>query len=739
MTDTRSDQAKRLFEVILVVKPEQRRVLLQTMDPELRDEVESLLAADEDSALEKAPPRLDSGSVDKSTAVRPMTVPEPQDRIGPYRILREIGEGGMGIVYAAEQEKPVHRKVALKLIKWGMDTKAVIARFESERQALAMMNHPSIASVFDAGATDQGRPYFAMEYVHGIPITNYCDMHRLTIEERIRLFMRVCEGVQHAHQKGIIHRDIKPSNVLVAVQDDKPVPKIIDFGVAKATSHRLTEYTVATELGQLIGTPEYMSPEQAEMTNLDIDTRTDVYSLGVLLYELLAGAQPFDLKGFCEGGLAEIQRKLREEDPPRPSMRLTRFGELSRTSAWNRRVEVKTLLRQLKGDLDWITMKALEKDRTRRYDTANALAHDLERYLNSEPIGARAPTTFYRAGRFIRRHRYGAGISGAVMILAIGFVISLVHERTASDMAREKAERESAKAKAVTEFLRTTLGSADPYEGTGRNVTVLRALDQAVVKLDESFEQQPETKAAVQYTIGFTYLQLGRLDDAESLLRASLDLRLKSSSEQNLDVAESQHGLGSVFMFKGELAPAEPLLRRSLDTRRILLGPHHLDVAASENDLGLLLFMKGDLETADRLYRDALSIWRNRYGDRDEKVATALNNLAGVLSKKGALDEAEQLLREALALKVVQRGSDHPDVATARHNLAGVLLRRRAFEEAESLYLEALELRRSALGPDNAYSLRTAEKLAELYEAWGAPEKAAEYRALVHEAEEARQ
>ncbi len=337
---------------------------------------------------------------------------ESGGQIGPYRLLEKIGEGGMGEVWAAEQRVPVRRRVALKVIKRGMDTKQVIARFEAERQALAMMNHPAVAKIFDAGETPRGRPFFAMEYVEGVPITEHCDRQRLTLRERLELFVQVCAGVQHAHQKAIIHRDLKPSNVLVAIQDGMPVPKIIDFGVAKATAQRLTERTVYTELGVLIGTPEYMSPEQAEMTGESVDTRTDVYSLGVILYELLVGALPFDPKELRKAGFDEIRRKIREEEPSKPSTKVnTLDSERSNESLRRRRTDHSTLIRQLRGDLDWIAMKALEKNRSRRYGSPSELAADLERYLTNEPVVARPPSAGYRARKFARRHRVVVGVA----------------------------------------------------------------------------------------------------------------------------------------------------------------------------------------------------------------------------------------------------------------------------------------------------------------------------------------
>ena len=347
----------------------------------------------------------------------------PGGKIGRYKLLSVLGEGGYGIVYLAEQQRPVKRRVALKVIKPGMDTKQVIARFEAERQALALLDHPNIAHVYDAGTTKNGRPYFVMEYVKGVPITEHCDLEKLAIEERLGLFLKVCEAVQHAHQKGIIHRDIKPSNVQVAIHGEHAVPKIIDFGVAKAISQPLTERTLVTEQGQFIGTPEYMSPEQAEMTTQDIDTRTDIYSLGVVLYELLTGTLPFDPKTLRGGGIDHIRHMIREEDPKTPSTRLSKIsGEESARVAQLRRTDLRTLGRKLHGDLDWITIKAMDKDRMRRYQTAHALAEDIERHLNHEPVLAGRPGRIYRMRKFLRRNRTPALACLAAMILIAAMV-----------------------------------------------------------------------------------------------------------------------------------------------------------------------------------------------------------------------------------------------------------------------------------------------------------------------------
>ena len=374
---------------------------------------------------------------------------EIANQLGPYRILQLLGEGGMGAVYLADQSEPIRRRVALKVIKLGMDSREIIARFEAERQALALMSHPSIARVLDAGSAPDGRPYFAMEFVPGEPITRYSDRQRLTNRERLELFTQVCDAVAHAHQKAIIHRDLKPSNVLVMVQDGKPIPKIIDFGVAKAINQRLSEKTLFTELGQLIGTPEYMSPEQAEMGSLDIDTRTDIYSLGVLLYELLTGELPFNSEELRQGGFAEIQRLIREKDPPKPSTRLSGAGERSKT-AEKRRTDLAKLLRELRGDLDWIAMKALEKDRTRRYGTAGELAADIERHLRDEPVLARPPGAGYRLHKFLRKNRGPVAAAAAVFLaLAAGLAATSVLYLHAERERLEKVQALTQKVEAL--------------------------------------------------------------------------------------------------------------------------------------------------------------------------------------------------------------------------------------------------------------------------------------------------
>jgi serine/threonine protein kinase len=439
MNENASNQKKKIEAIYYTAlekkSPEEQRAYLEEVcgeDKELLGRVEALLKAHDEAGSFLQAPVLGPGvTIDES----PLTE-GPGTKIGRYKLLQLIGEGGFGVVYMAEQEKPIRRRVALKIIKLGMDTNRVIARFEAERQALAMMEHPNIAKVLDAGATDTGRPYFVMELVKGIPITEYCDKNDLDTRQRLELFIDVCKAVQHAHQKGIIHRDIKPSNVMITLHDGKPVPKVIDFGIAKATQHRLTEKTLFTDFRHFMGTPVYMSPEQAEMSGLDVDTRSDIYSLGILLYELLTGSTPLEEKMLLNAAHDEMCRMIREEEPEKPSTRLSTLGEMLAEVAKHRHVQPDQLCKIVRGDLDWVVMKTLEKDRTRRYETANELVLDIERHLRDEPVVAGPPSAVYRIKKFLRRNRVLVTSVATVMVVLVGGIV-------ASTIFAVRAERQA--------------------------------------------------------------------------------------------------------------------------------------------------------------------------------------------------------------------------------------------------------------------------------------------------------
>jgi serine/threonine protein kinase/Tfp pilus assembly protein PilF len=619
--------------------------------------------------------------------------------IGPYHLLQQIGEGGMGEVWVAEQHKPIHRRVALKLIKAGMDTKQVIARFESERQALAMMDHPAIAKVYDAGETDEGRPYFVMEYVQGIPITTYCDQNRLTTQERLELFRHICEGVQHAHQKAIIHRDLKPSNILVAMQDGVAVPKIIDFGVAKATAQSLTERTMYTELGVMIGTPEYMSPEQAEMTGQNVDTRTDVYSLGAILYELLVGALPFDSKELRRAGFDEIRRKIREEDPPKPSTKLSTMGDASTTQAQNRRMERPALIRQIRGDLDWITMKALEKDRTRRYGSPSEMAADIERYLHHQPIVARQPSTAYKAKKFVRRHRIGVGVAASIAMLLVAFSLTTALQAHRIARERDRASQEAEASRQVSDFLTGLFKVSDPSEARGNSVTAREILDKGADKIGRELQGQPIVQGKLMNTMGFVYQSLGLYDPAQTLLEKALETRIKTLGPEHPAVAETLSNLGTVVWRKGDFARAKALQEQALAIREKQLGPDSKEVASSLHNLGTLNYTQGNYVEARRLLERSLAIREKVLGPEHEDVATTLNSLGAIAYKEGDFKRAEELWERTLAIREKTLGPDHPYVAASLNNLAIVHTYTGDPKGAVPLLERVVKIQEKVLGP----------------------------------------
>ncbi|MFZ4575075.1 MAG: tetratricopeptide repeat protein [Phycisphaerales bacterium] len=725
MTEHNPEHLRRLFDLAIKAASSDRGPLLDREcagDMALREQVVAMIAAaeverrrfDPTGALYEVPPTADAAvAASFSVALREGS----GTQIGPYKLLRLIGEGGFGSVFMAEQEKPIARTVALKIIKVGMDTRQVLARFEQERQALAMMDHPNIARVLDAGATETGRPYFVMDLVRGEPIVDYCDKHSVSIEARLDLFAQVCTAVQHAHSKGIIHRDIKPSNILVSVQDGRAHIRLIDFGIAKATASKLTEKTLFTEHRQFIGTPEYMSPEQAE-GNLDIDTRTDVYSLGVLLYELLTGTTPFSGTNLRSAAYAEIQRIIREVEPPKPSTRLSRSADSLASVAAKRNAAPKRLGLMVRGELDWIVMKALEKERASRYETADGLAMEVRRYLCGEAVLAAPPGKAYRFKKFVRRNKgpvaAGLLVSATLVMGLIGTSVGLVRaeraraaeaeQRRVADEARaeavkqaDEAKRQSDIAEAVATFQTDMLEAVNPERMLGDKVTVLQTMEAAVEQLDVgAVKDQPLVEAGVRNAIGMTFQSLGRYVEAESNLRQSLKLRREALPPGHPDIATGLNNLALLLEGHGNLDEAEALYVESLAIRRAAFPSGHAKIATALNNLALLLHSRNRLTEAERFSRDALSIRRDALRPGHPRIGNSLNNLAIILQSQLRLAEAEPLLREALEIGRAALPAGHPDIAAALDNLAKLLRDQNKLAEAEPLMREAMEIRRRA-------------------------------------------
>ncbi len=741
-----------LFSAALELPAAQRATYLGEAcadDPALRLRVEALLRVHDEAIpfLEAPPPGMpDSpvGDAASNVTVRIFSSPseKPGDSIGRYKLLQQIGEGGCGVVYMAQQDEPVRRRVALKVIKLGMDTKQVIARFEAERQALALMDHPNIAKVLDAGATDAGRPYFVMELVRGIKITQYCDENNLSTRERLNLFIEVCHAIQHAHQKGIIHRDIKPSNILVTVSDPgaPACSKVIDFGIAKATTGQpLTDKTVFTAFEQFIGTPAYMSPEQAMMTTSDIDTRTDIYSLGVLLYELLTGKTPLDQKELLAAGLEEMRRTIREQEPARPSTRLSTMLEADlTTTAKHRHTDAPRLLHLLRGDLDWIVMKALEKERACRYETANGLAMDIQRHLNNEPVVARPPSSLYQFQKLVRRNKLAFAAVGAVLAaLVIGLGISTwqfiekskgereqsrlrqaaqqaqaneAELRRQAETDKQKAQTEAAKSRQVAQFLKDMLAGVGPSVALGRDTILLQEiLAKTAERVGRDLKDQPEVEAELRWVIGDAYDELG--NDAQALKAhgEALALTKKLFGDENERVATLLDSLATETSGLDNNAEAETLQRQSLAMWRKLRGNESLQVAIAIHDLSLILLRESQgvpapqqrLTEAEILEREALAMRRKLLGLEHAEVAQSLQGLGIILDAQGKFAEAESALGEALAMNRKLLGGENLATADCAIHLAEVLEHEDKFSEAENLLRRALALRRQLHGSDH--------------------------------------
>jgi len=710
--------------------------------------------------MEPAPPEPSSSSdPDRAAQTTSLNVciEKLGDKIGRYKLLSILGEGGMGIVYLAEQEEQIRRKVALKIIKPGMDSKRIIARFEAERQAVALLDHPGIAQVYDVGTTRTGRPYFVMEHVKGLPITDYCDRHKLTIEKRLRLFQQVCLAVHHAHQKGIIHRDIKPSNIIVSAENDQPIPKIIDFGVAKAISQPLTERTLFTEENYLLGTPEYMSPEQADMSNDDIDTRSDIYSLGVLLYVLLTGVLPFDSDTLRTGGIEHIRRIICETDPRTPSTRLAKLGDEAGKLAENRRTVIHALARNLKKELEWIPLKAMRKERAERYRSASELADDIENYLKGEPLIAGPPGTGYKLKKFVRRNRVlVSGIAAVLIVLIVGVVVSTIFAI--------RAERALTEAQLVTNFLNNNvLGSASTIKG--REATVIDVLNAAVNKLDQGlFQDRPLTEASIRFKLAYIYYDLGRYAMAAQHQKPAHRIWVEQVGEDHWWTNVLLNWLGVFYYHAGRYREAEPLYKQVIEkVSQDKSGNLAKNELVWNANLGCALAGLGRYEEAEQLVRPKVEatpdagyglhlgeIYREQ-GKYDQAECVLLESLdAGHKVKGEAKDvqfyngmgrcmhelallhlargddkKAEELFEQGIEFSADNLpGKDHPVTLHHVNGLAIIRILQKQYQEAESLLERALAGQKLKLGENHPDTLKTINDFGILYREQGQYDKA---------------